>query len=265
MSTEENKLLVRRQFDEIWNGGNWAIADELYAPGGAGPGVAAEILHQGSQLIQGGQPVAAQRADGLLCISQSRLGQVGRPLDRGAQAFADRLPGGHLAGALQLDGQAGQRVGEHVVQLAGDAAPLGQRGRSGLALACVLELGQQQLGAVLALAAAPDELARHRQQQAQQRRGDGGLGTRVPVRPTATASAAVIAPAVTAATAGGSLTVAIQTPMLAAISTGPFGCKTANATPQPPGPKRPLLPRLWPKPGQAVPGRQANQIARRHE
>src|SRR5262249_43323063 len=31
MSTEENKMLVRRQFDEIWNGGNWATADELYA------------------------------------------------------------------------------------------------------------------------------------------------------------------------------------------------------------------------------------------
>jgi hypothetical protein len=31
MSTEDNKMLVRRQFDEIWNGGNWATADELYA------------------------------------------------------------------------------------------------------------------------------------------------------------------------------------------------------------------------------------------
>jgi hypothetical protein len=45
------------------------------------------------------------------------------------------------------------------------------------------------------------------------------------------ASAAVIAPATAAAGAGGSLTAAIQTPMLAAISTGPFGCKTASATP----------------------------------
>jgi steroid delta-isomerase-like uncharacterized protein len=32
MSTEENKALVRRQFDEIWNGGNWSTVDELYAP-----------------------------------------------------------------------------------------------------------------------------------------------------------------------------------------------------------------------------------------
>jgi len=32
MSIEENKMLVRRQFDEIWNRGNWAIVDELFAP-----------------------------------------------------------------------------------------------------------------------------------------------------------------------------------------------------------------------------------------
>jgi len=30
MSTDDNKLLVRRQFERIWNGGNWATADELY-------------------------------------------------------------------------------------------------------------------------------------------------------------------------------------------------------------------------------------------
>jgi len=27
MGTEENKMLVRRQFDEIWNGANWAAVD----------------------------------------------------------------------------------------------------------------------------------------------------------------------------------------------------------------------------------------------
>jgi hypothetical protein len=89
-------------------------------------------------------------------------------------------PPGQLAGALQLDGQAGQRVGEHVVQLAGDVAAFGQRGRGGLGLPRVPELGQQQLGPVLALAAAPDELAGHREQQAQQHRGDGGLDRGLP-------------------------------------------------------------------------------------
>jgi predicted ester cyclase len=32
MATEENKELVRRQFDELWNGAKWDIADELFAP-----------------------------------------------------------------------------------------------------------------------------------------------------------------------------------------------------------------------------------------
>jgi hypothetical protein len=32
MGTEANKKLVHRQFDEIWNGANWATVDELYAP-----------------------------------------------------------------------------------------------------------------------------------------------------------------------------------------------------------------------------------------
>jgi predicted SnoaL-like aldol condensation-catalyzing enzyme len=33
MGIEENKKLVQRQFDEIWNGANWATVDELYAAG----------------------------------------------------------------------------------------------------------------------------------------------------------------------------------------------------------------------------------------
>jgi ketosteroid isomerase-like protein len=32
MGTEQNQKLVRRQFDEIWNGASWATVDELYAP-----------------------------------------------------------------------------------------------------------------------------------------------------------------------------------------------------------------------------------------
>jgi len=29
---DENKMLARRRFGEIWNGGNRACADELYVP-----------------------------------------------------------------------------------------------------------------------------------------------------------------------------------------------------------------------------------------
>src|SRR5260370_42139178 len=61
---------------------------------------------------------------------------------------------------------------------------------------------------------------------------DGTAGRSV--RPTATASAVVIAPAATAAGTAGNLTAAIHTPRLAASSTGPCGCETASATPQPP-------------------------------
>jgi steroid delta-isomerase-like uncharacterized protein len=31
MGTDENKMLVRRQFDDIWNGANWASVDQLFA------------------------------------------------------------------------------------------------------------------------------------------------------------------------------------------------------------------------------------------
>lgn len=34
MSVEENKALVQRFYDEVWNKGNYAIADELIAPDG---------------------------------------------------------------------------------------------------------------------------------------------------------------------------------------------------------------------------------------
>jgi len=32
MSTEENKTLVRRLIEEVWNQGNLAVFDELYSP-----------------------------------------------------------------------------------------------------------------------------------------------------------------------------------------------------------------------------------------
>jgi predicted ester cyclase len=53
MSTEENKQLVLRWKDEIWNKRNWSIVDELYAPdyvghivGTSGPVRGREALKQ---------------------------------------------------------------------------------------------------------------------------------------------------------------------------------------------------------------------------
>ena len=44
---------------------------------GVCPGVAAEIIDKGAQLVQGGQPVAAQGTDGLPRVSEPCLGQLG--------------------------------------------------------------------------------------------------------------------------------------------------------------------------------------------
>ena len=45
MSTEENKALLRRLFEEVWNQGNLAAVDELLA--------ADYVLHDPAQLIRG--------------------------------------------------------------------------------------------------------------------------------------------------------------------------------------------------------------------
>ena len=107
------------------------------------------------------------------------------------------------------------------MQLPRDAAPLGQRSRRGLALARVLELGQQQFGVILALPAAPDELAGHRQQQAEQRGGDGRLGARMGRQADRRGEPDGDRPGDGRGRDSGSLTAAIETSMLAAISTGP--------------------------------------------
>ena len=138
-------------------------------------GVPAEVFDQGAYLVHRGQPVAPQRTNGLPCVGEPFLGQVRRPLQRGTQRAAGRLAVGELAGPLELDRQAGQGVREHVVEFTRDAAALGERRGGCLCLAGVLQLGHQQFGAVLAVPPAPDELAGHRQQQAQQCRGEGGL------------------------------------------------------------------------------------------
>jgi len=37
MSIEQNKMIMRRMIDEIWNKGNLAVADELFAPNHTSP------------------------------------------------------------------------------------------------------------------------------------------------------------------------------------------------------------------------------------
>ena len=81
-----------------------------------------------------------------------------------------------LPGALELDRGAGERVREHVVQLAGDPAALGDRRRAGLLISRVLKLGEQDLGLVLALPRLLEELRDDAEQDRHQHPGRDGRG-----------------------------------------------------------------------------------------
>jgi predicted ester cyclase len=50
MSTEENKAIFRRFIEEVWNNGNLAVADELFAPNAVSP--SAPQLPPGSEGVR---------------------------------------------------------------------------------------------------------------------------------------------------------------------------------------------------------------------
>ena len=133
-------------------------------------------LDQRRKLGDRRQRVAAQRADGLAGVGESGLDELAGAVDRVAQTRAGVFAVGELARPLQLDRGAGERVREHVVQLARDPAALGDRRRAGLLIARVLELGQQQLGLVLALARPLEELRDDPEQHRHQHLGRDGRG-----------------------------------------------------------------------------------------
>ena len=74
---------------------------------------------------------------------------------RTADRVADLRVGTALAreqhGSLQVQHQAGQRVGEHIVHLAGQALALGQRGGFGLRRPGLLQLADQKFSPLVAL------------------------------------------------------------------------------------------------------------------
>jgi hypothetical protein len=82
---------------------------------------------------------------------------VDRVADPGARATLT----GQQLGHLQVQHQAGQRMGKHIVHLTGQPLPLGQHGGLGLCGAGLLQLDQQQFGVPVALPQPPGE---HRQQ-----------------------------------------------------------------------------------------------------
>ena len=134
--------------------------------------VVPEARDERLELRDARQLLAAQRADGLPGVGEAVPDELAGAVDRGAQLCAASLALGELPRALQLDRRAGERMREHVVQLARDPAALRDRRRPRLLLARVLELGEQQLGPVLARARLLQEVGDEPEQGGEQRGGE---------------------------------------------------------------------------------------------
>jgi hypothetical protein len=117
---------------------------------------------QPGQPLRSRQLLVAQRADPPPRVPQPGLGQVVGALQGGADPSAVRLLGRRQQpGPLQLQGERRQRMGQHVVHLAGQVLALGEGGRLHLGGPGLLELIQEPLGAPLAL---PCPLGEHHHQ-----------------------------------------------------------------------------------------------------
>ena len=112
---------------------------------GRDAGVGLERPGQRGQLVRAGELVVAEHADGPARLVQAALGQLVRAVDGGSQPTVGRVGQGEQPRALELDDQPGQRVGQHVVHLAGQPLPFGQRSRPQFGVAGLLHLGQQPL------------------------------------------------------------------------------------------------------------------------
>jgi hypothetical protein len=84
-------------------------------------------------------------------------GQPVGPFDRVPDLRVHATLGRQQPGALQVQDQAGKRVGEHVVHFAGEALPLGQRGGLGLRGAGLLHFGEQKFCPLVTFPKPPGE------------------------------------------------------------------------------------------------------------
>ena len=148
--------------------------------GGVGPGVTAEILDQCAELIQGGQLLAAQGADRLPRIGQPGLGQLGRPVDGGAQGLADRLLAGE---GLRAPWSWIARPDSEWASTSCSSPAMRLRSASAAAAASASRASWSwaSSSSVRSWLWRPRRMhrPRHREQQAQQHRGDGRLGGRL--------------------------------------------------------------------------------------
>ena len=116
------------------------VAGRLVLPGQRGQliGQRRRVLAQGQDGPAGrGQALPGQRPGPVDALD--RLGQFG--VVRGQRGRGQQALGG-----LQVDRHRGQRVGQHVVDVAGDPGSFGERGRVRLGLAGAAGLGQHVLG-----------------------------------------------------------------------------------------------------------------------
>jgi hypothetical protein len=122
------------------------------------------------------QLVAAQGGDGVARLGQPVGGQPVGVLD-GVDDLGIRVTvARQQAGALELQREGGERVGEHVVHVARDAPALGQRHRLRVRGARLAQLVDQLLGLLPALGQPHDEP--HDEEPGDDRDGDGDDGLR---------------------------------------------------------------------------------------
>ena len=105
------------------------------------------VGHQCLDPRRGGhRRVPSQRADGAARLLQPLARELVRPMHSRQHDVTVGAVFHEGAGRLELDGQAGQGVGEHIVDLARDPRRLLEPRGPQLLLVRALGLGQQQLG-----------------------------------------------------------------------------------------------------------------------
>jgi hypothetical protein len=107
---------------------------------------AAVRIDQGSKLLVQSGGACAQRVHGPPGLGQAVLGHPLGLVQQAQRTAGIALVGQHGARGLELNAERAEGVGEHVVDLAGDARPLVQHGGSALLGAQLLQLRHQRGG-----------------------------------------------------------------------------------------------------------------------
>lgn len=166
---------VKRQADFGRHGARRALHLERYLQ----TEVAPVVLDKLGQPLDRCEVVVAQGSYGIPSPHHALFGEPSGAVDHGAQRCTDAFVGGELARSLELDGQPRKRVGQYVVQFSRYAGAFGPRRGTGLVVPGVFELGEEQLGAVLAHPGLLHECPENGKHDAEEDRTGDGLGVGV--------------------------------------------------------------------------------------